>query len=74
MLVLSRKNGEELLIGDAIKVKVVGTGHNRVKIAIDAPDDVRICRAEVLEKIEESEVQRASNTKLSPNRRVHSLA
>lgn len=47
MLVLSRKPGEKLVIGNDITVKVVEIKGNRVRLGFDAPDDVRILRAEL---------------------------
>jgi len=47
MLVLSRKRGEQLLIGDDIVVTVVECNGSRIKIGIEAPNDVRIVRGEL---------------------------
>ncbi len=47
MLVLSRRQGEEILIGDNIRLKVVATQGNRIQVAIDAPAEVAIRRAEL---------------------------
>ncbi len=47
MLVLSRKVGESLAIGDNIRVVVFKVVGNRVTIGIQAPNDVRIVRAEL---------------------------
>lgn len=47
MLVLSRVKGEEIIIGDDIRVVVVDMGEGRVKLGIDAPDDVSVDRKEV---------------------------
>jgi carbon storage regulator len=47
MLVLSRKIGERIIIGDAIVVTVLEVGHCRVRIGIDAPLRVNIRREEV---------------------------
>lgn len=47
MLVLSRKVGEEIIIADRIRVKVVGIQGNRVKLGIVAPEDVAIHRQEI---------------------------
>lgn len=52
MLVLTRKQGEEILIGDDIRIKIIRTGGN-VRIGIDAPDHIRVVRSE-LEKLPES--------------------
>ena len=50
MLVLSRKAGESLYIGDGITVTVTSTSGGRVKLAIDAPPEVPILRGELLAK------------------------
>ena len=50
MLVLSRKQQETILVGEAIKITVVRIHGNTVRIGIDAPDDVRILRGEVRER------------------------
>lgn len=47
MLVLSRKEGEQLVIGDNIVVTVSRIAGNRVSIGIEAPRDVRIVRGEL---------------------------
>jgi carbon storage regulator len=47
MLVLSRKLGEKVVIGDGITVTVVGVAGNRVRLAIEALDQVRILRGEL---------------------------
>jgi carbon storage regulator CsrA len=52
MLVLTRKVGEEIVIGDNIRITVVEVGPGRVKIGIAAPRDVRIDRDEIRVKKE----------------------
>jgi carbon storage regulator len=47
MLVLSRKVGEKLVIGDNITVVVSRVAGNRVTLGIEAPDHVRIVRGEL---------------------------
>jgi carbon storage regulator len=47
MLVLSRKEGEQLVIGDNIVLTINRISGNRVAIGIDAPRDVRIVRGEL---------------------------
>lgn len=51
MLVLSRKRGESLLIGDSIKIEIGRISGNQVRVCIEAPDGVRIVRAELLAPI-----------------------
>lgn len=48
MLVISRRNGETVKIGDTV-IKVVSK-HGPVKLVIEAPSDVRILRGELVEK------------------------
>jgi carbon storage regulator len=51
MLVLSRKKGEKLLIGDEVAITVVEIDGDRVKLGINAPKGVKILRAELYEEI-----------------------
>ena len=48
MLVLSRKSGEKVVIDGGITVIVMSVLGNKVRLAFDAPDQVRILRAELL--------------------------
>lgn len=52
MLVLSRRVGERLVIGNDIVVTVLDVRSDGVRLGIDAPRDVKITRAEILEAIE----------------------
>jgi len=47
MLVLSRKSGERILIGDDIKITIVRIGPNSVRIGVDAPGQMSIVREEL---------------------------
>ena len=49
MLVLSRKPGERIYIDSLITVTVIEVKGNRVRIGIDAPDDIPVVRAELNE-------------------------
>lgn len=50
MLVLSRKPGERIMIGDNIAVTIVRIGPNNVRVGIDAPRDMNIVREELCGK------------------------
>ena len=47
MLVLTRKPGEKICIGSGITITVVGVQGNKIRLGIDAPEDVPILRAEL---------------------------
>jgi carbon storage regulator len=47
MLVLSRKPGERIVIGDNVTITVVAVKGSVVRLAVQAPDDVRILRSEL---------------------------
>lgn len=51
MLVLGRKPGEYIVINEKIKVKVVKSEQGGLRLAIDAPSDVKIVRGEVFEEV-----------------------
>lgn len=47
MLILTRKPGESLYIGDHVKVTIVEIKGNQIRVGIDAPSDLRIYREEI---------------------------
>lgn len=51
MLILTRRVGETLMIGDNISVTVLGVKGNQVRIGVDAPKDVSIHREEIYQRI-----------------------
>jgi len=73
MLVLSRKEGEKLVIGDNITLVISKIAGNRVTVGIEAPADVKIVRGELREgelKEGESNDKEAQGPKLVPLRRA----
>jgi carbon storage regulator len=51
MLVLTRRQGESIVIGNDIKITVVSLGPGRVKLGIEAPPNVRVDREEIHARI-----------------------
>jgi carbon storage regulator len=60
VLVLSRKVGERILIGDKIAVTVVKIGHGGVRIGVDAPTELAVVREELATELERTERALAS--------------
>ncbi len=65
MLVLSRKEGEKIIIDDKIKVTVLETENGQVQLGIDAPKSIEIHREEVYRRIEEENMAASSKVDLS---------
>lgn len=59
MLVLTRKLGEGIVIGDRIKVVVVEVKGNQIKLGIEAPPELSVHREEVYRKIQEENIMAA---------------
>lgn len=54
MLILTRKVGESLLIGDDVSITVLSVRGSQVKIGINAPKDVSVHREEIYERIKQT--------------------
>jgi carbon storage regulator len=62
MLVLTRKLGENIRIGDSVKITVLEVRSGQVKLGIEAPPEVKVHREEIYARIQE-ENRRAKNWK-----------
>lgn len=52
MLILTRRVGETLMIGDKVTVTVLGVKGNQVRLGINAPKDVAVHREEIFQRIQ----------------------
>lgn len=48
MLVLSRRDGEQILVGDDVVISVLSVAHGRVRVGIEAPRNIPVRRSEIL--------------------------
>jgi carbon storage regulator len=58
MLVLTRKPGQSIMIGDGVEVQVLSVAGEKVRLGITAPRDVSIFRNEVYDRIESENASR----------------
>ena len=60
MLILTRRVGEALMVGDDTKIVVLGVKGSQIRLGINAPKDVKVHREELYEKINEESSETAA--------------
>lgn len=73
MLILTRKVGESIRIGDNITVKIVSMDNRHVKIGIDAPRNVSVNREEIYQKIQSENLAAAAEQETSSMENIANL-
>lgn len=59
MLILTRKIGESLLVGDDVEITVLSVRGSQVKLGVNAPKDIAVHRQEIYQKIKDTESQQS---------------
>ena len=60
MLILTRRVGESLMVGEEITLTVLGVKGNQVRIGVNAPRDVSVHREEIFNRIQDDEAKPSS--------------
>lgn len=64
MLILTRRIGETLMIGDEVTVTVLGVKGNQVRLGVNAPKDVAVHREEIYDKINQQNGAHDNNSEM----------
>jgi carbon storage regulator len=61
MLILTRRVGETVVIGDDVTVTVLGVKGNQVRLGVNAPKEIAVHREEIFERIKREQAEEAAN-------------
>ena len=70
MLILTRRVGESLRIGDDVSVTVLGIKGSQVRIGVNAPKSVSVHRAEVYDRINDENSKNSEDNEKNPKKNV----
>ena len=59
MLILTRRVGETIMVGDEVQVTVLGVKGNQIRIGINAPQEIAVHREEIYNRIQADQIGRA---------------
>ena len=63
MLILTRRVGQTICIGDNIRLKILGVTGNQIRVGVEAPDDVAIHREEVYDRIRQEATETSERSR-----------
>jgi len=68
MLILTRKENEEIIINSEIVIKIISASDNQIKLGIKAPEHIQILRGELYEEIKQASIDATEKSSLTPEK------